>query len=65
MSLPRRTPELAELLSAGTGPGSELRERADDHAPTSDVRLASDEAVERAIKRITRDHRDLMTALAK
>ncbi len=29
------------------------------------VKIASDDAVERAIKRVTRDHAELMAALAK
>jgi hypothetical protein len=65
MSLPRPTPELLELLSAGTGSGSEQPDRDDERSASRDVLLASDDAVDRAIKRVTRDHLALITALAK
>ena len=65
MSLPRRQPEHAELL-AGSIPESAVSERpGDERSGTPGVRYASDDAIARSIKRVTRDHRALLVALSK
>lgn len=66
MSLPRRQPEHAELL-AGSIPESAVSERPGDErsGTPSGVRYASDDAIARSIKRVTRDHRALIVALSK
>ena len=65
MSIPRRKPEFTELLTANAG-AVDLVE-ADDNALSAsrEVLIASDDDVLKAVKRVTREHRNLILALAK
>ena len=67
MSIPRRKPEFTELLTANAGAVDLVAFEADDNALTAsrEVLIASDDDVLKAVKRVTREHRNLILALAK
>jgi hypothetical protein len=68
MSIPRRNPEFTELLTANAGAVEFVAFEADDNALSAsreEVLIASDDDVLKAVKRVTREHRNLILALAK
>ena len=67
MSIPRRKPEFTELLTANAGAVDLVAFEADDNAliASREVLIASDDDVLKAVKRVTREHRNLILALAK
>ncbi len=67
MSIPRIKPEFTEVLTANAGAVDLVAFEADDKAVTAsrEVLLASDDDVLKAVKRVTREHRNLILALAK
>ena len=65
MSIPRRKPEFTELPTPDAG-AVDLVEADDDALSASrEVLIASDDDVLKAVKRVTREHRNLILALAK